>query len=354
MKVLFIGLGGVGQRHLRNLRALLGAEVELIAYRTRRLSDVITPSLGIDRTKNLEQEYNIRAFESLESALAASPDIAFICNPSSLHMDAALSCAEAGCDLFIEKPVSSDLKNVERLVELVDSRSLVAMVGYQLRFHPCLERLRSVLKDGGIGQVLTARACVGEYLPFWHRYEDYRQMYASRADLGGGVVLSQIHEMDYLYSLFGTPRRVFALGGHWSDLEINVEDVASIMMEFTSRGRPLPVHLQLDYLQYPPARQCEIVGENGRVVMDLVANEVVLYANGNTSAERFKFDDFERNNLFLDELSHFLSCVEKREQPIVTLEDGVQSLRMALAAKESMGTGRVVELEQVAQTATIR
>ena len=176
-------------------------------------------------------------------------------------------------------------------------------------------------------------------------------MYASRADLGGGVVLSQIHEMDYLYSLFGMPRRVFALGGHWSDLEIDVEDVASVTMEFTSQGKPLPVHLQLDYLQYPPSRQCEIIGDKGKILMDLIANEVLLHANRSASPERFKLDAFERNQLFLDELKHFLNCVETRRQPIVTLEDGLQSLRMALAAKESIVTGRVIELEQVAQAA---
>jgi predicted dehydrogenase len=228
------------------------------------------------------------------------------------------------------------------------------MVGYQLRFHPCLERLRSILNAETIGNILSVRAVVGEHLPSWHRYEDYRGMYAARADLGGGVVLSQIHELDYLYSLFGTPRRVFALGGHASDLEIDVEDVASAIMDFRWQDRPVPVHLQLDYLQYPPCRQCEIVGDKGKVIMDLVANEVVLYANCSATPERFTTDGFERNNLFLDELRHFVECVKTRQQPVVTLEDGVQSLRIALAIKESIATGTISELESVEQAATFK
>ena len=110
------------------------------------------------------------------------------------------------------------------------------MVGYQLRFHPCLLALQRALHENSLGHLLSVRAHVGEYLPGWHPYEDYRQMYASRSDLGGGVLVTQIHEFDYLYALFGLPRRVFAIGGHWSHLEIDVEDVASTLMEFQFAG----------------------------------------------------------------------------------------------------------------------
>jgi len=352
MKILLVGLGGIGQRHARNLRALLGAGVDLLAYRVRGLANVVTPSLTLDANKSVEQEYHICAYNSLEAALAESPDAAFICNPSSLHLPAALACVAAGCDLFIEKPLSDSLQNVDRLVEAVQSQHRVAMVGYQLRFHPCVQRVHAVLKQGRIGRPLAVRAAVGEYLPFWHRYEDYRAMYAARAQLGGGVVLSQIHELDYLYSMFGVPRRVFALGGHWSTLEIDVEDTASILLECTVNDRSLPVHVQLDYLQYPPMRQCEVVGENGKLVMDLIANEVTLYTDRQAEPERFKVDRFERNQLFLDELKHFLHCVETRQQPMVTLRDGAESLRTALAAKESMATGRLVEVGDFVESAS--
>ena len=347
MRILLIGLGGIGQRHSRNLRQLLGTEIELIAYRTRGLSDVITPELSLDPSRKVEQEYSIRSYGTLESALGQSPDIAFVCNPSSLHVEVALECAEAGCDLFIEKPLSNSLYNVDRLIDRVSANRRVAMVGYQLRFHPCIERLCSILKAGAIGRLLAVNAVIGEFLPYWHRYEDYRTMYAARADLGGGVILSQIHELDYLYSLFGAPKRVFAIGGHWSSLDIDVEDTASIMLECMTEGRPLPVHVQLDHLQYPPSRRCEVIGDNGKVSIDLIANETTLYADRGTDCERFKVDHFERNQLFLDELKHFLGCVGTRQTPVVTLQDAAVSLRTALAAKESIATGQLVEIERI-------
>jgi predicted dehydrogenase len=344
MKILMIGLGSIGQRHVRNLRAVMGQSAEILAWRVRRLSHVVTPTLQTDESRDVDTEYGIRVFDSLESALAEQPRIAFICNPSSLHVPAALACVRAGCDLFLEKPVSHNLDGLAELMSAVEEGRGVAMAGYQLRFHPCFLALQRAVRDGSLGNLLAARATVGEYLPGWHPYEDYRQMYAARADLGGGVIVTQIHEFDYLYALFGVPRRLFSLGGHWSDLEIDVEDVASTLMEFQFADRRLPVHLQQDYVQRPPSRGCEIIGDRGKVVMDLASLSVTRYDRDGKVAEAERWEGLDRNQLFLDELHHFLECVETRQKPVVDLRDGVWSLRMALAAKESIKTGRVIEL----------
>lgn len=347
MKILMIGLGGIGQRHTRNLRALLGANVEIIAYRVRRQMHVVTPVMGADRDRNVENEYMIRTFSKLEEALDEKPDIAFICNPSSLHIQVALACVQANCDMFVEKPLSDSTKGMLELIRVAEKNKTIAMVGYQLRFHPCLRMLTQIVDSGILGNLLAVRATVGEYLPNWHPYEDYRQMYAARADLGGGVVLSQIHEFDYLYSLFGVPKRVYALGGHWSDLEIDVEDTASILMECCSANHLLPIQLHQDYLQSPPSRQCEVIGDRGRVVMDLHALSVSVFTRGNITPQVQNFAGFERNQLFVDQLKHFLDCVKSRSKPVVDLHDGFQSLRMAVAAKKSIETHEPIDLSSI-------
>jgi predicted dehydrogenase len=344
MKILMIGLGGIGQRHLRNLRALLGDGVEIIAYRVRRLSRVITPTLQADTERDVEQVYGVRVFEDLEAALAEGPSIAFICNPSSLHIPVALACIRGGCDLFVEKPLSNDLEGLPELLDQVAKHGRIVMVGYQLRFHPCFLRMKEIVDSGVLGNLLAVRAAVGEYLPGWHRYEDYRQGYAARADLGGGVILSQIHEFDYLYALFGKAKRLFAVGGHWSNLEIGVEDVASTLMECTVAGRPLPVSLQQDYLQRPPQRCCEVVGDAGKAILDFPSLSVTLYGAEGNVVERFSCAELDRNQLFLDETQHFLDCVKTRRKPVVDLQEGMWSLQLALAAKQSIASGGVVEL----------
>jgi predicted dehydrogenase len=247
-------------------------------------------------------------------------------------MPVALSAAQAGCHLLIEKPVSHTLDQVDELAEAVERRSLVCMVAYQLRFHPGLQLAHRLLSDGRIGRPLACRAIVGEYLPGWHRYEDYRSMYASKRELGGGVVLSQIHELDILYWFFGRPRRIVAFGGHLSDLQIDVEDVASALLAYDG----MVAHLHQDYLQQPPVRQLEIVGSEGKMMVDLRTARVT--ANGREGAliEDTTFASLERNSLFLDEMRCFVEAVRGGPAVPVDLAGGRQSLEMALAVKRSM------------------
>ncbi|MCX6007652.1 MAG: Gfo/Idh/MocA family oxidoreductase [Chloroflexi bacterium] len=344
MKILMVGLGGIGQRHVRNLRALLGSDVDILAYRVRRLSQTITDQLSIEAAVEVEEKYNLHVYYDLDEALEQKPEAVFICNPSSLHMPIAIKAARAGCHLFIEKPLSHNEEQVQDLIDLIESQHLVSLVGYQMRFHPCLRRLHSLLQQQAVGRVLAVRAEVGEFLPGWHKYEDYRQIYASRQELGGGVILTQIHELDYIYWLFGLPKRIFALGGHLSNLEINVEDTASILMEYIVKGRQMPVHLHQDFVQRPPSRTCQIIGDEGKILVDLHALTVNVFDGRGSLTEANSYEGFQRNQLFLDELKHFLECLQGKTAPLVTVRDGAQSLRMALAAKESLATGQLTEL----------
>jgi predicted dehydrogenase len=345
MRVLMVGLGGIGQRHLRNLRTLLGDNLEVLAYRVRRHSHTLTDQLSIEAQTGLEEKYRVQVYADLDEALARKPDAVFVCNPTSLHLPVALKAVRAGCHLFMEKPVADNLENIDELLRIIESQGLVSMVGYQLRFHPCLLQLHRLLQQGAIGRVLSVRAEVGEYLPAWHPYEDYRQMYAARRDLGGGVILSQIHEFDYLYWLFGMPRRLMTLGGKLSSLEIDVEDTASTLMECIVDKHVVPVHLHQDYVQRPPSRNCQVIGDAGKILVDLRNLTVQCFDGEGRLSDNFSCESFQRNQLFLDELKHFLACISRREQAQVSVRDGVQSLRMALAAKASLATGQIVELK---------
>jgi len=339
VNVLVLGLGGIGQRHVRNLRRLLGDEVEFTAYRVRGDAAVLTDTLHVESSEGVEEKYRIRTVPSVEAGVEERPDVVLVCNPSSLHVVAATAAARAGCHLFIEKPLGDRRDGVETLIEIVDSKETVALVGYQWRFHPLLARVSQLLAESSIGKILTVRAESGDYLPGWHPYEDYRRMYAARRDQGGGVILSQIHEMDYLYWLFGRPSRVMAMGGRRSSLDIDVEDAASILMDFGG----LPVHAQLDYLQRPARRSLQIVGESGTILADLLAPRLQVFMDGSV-IEDATFEGFTRADMFLAEMQHFLRCVAGKDQPVVTLRDGYQSLIMALGARESLETGRVVTL----------
>jgi predicted dehydrogenase len=331
-RVLMIGLGSIGQRHLRNIRTLLGDTTEIAAYRVLRQAPVLTDTMQVEVGGILEDKYSLTVFDNLDSALAWGPTTVFICNPSSLHLPVALAAARAGAHLFIEKPLSHNLEKIDELCEVLEKRNLIGMVGYQMRFHPCLQKTQELLKQKAVGRVLAVRAEFGEYLPDWHPWEDYRLSYASRKELGGGVLLVLIHEMDYLYWLFGLPSRIYSVGGHLSSLEVNVEDTVSTLMDCGG----IPVYLHQDFIQSPPSRKLEIVGDCGTIQVDLRELSVTVYRRGKAESEFFAFPDFDRNQMFLDELRHFFECVKSGAQPIVTVRDGAQSLRIAIGAQESL------------------
>jgi predicted dehydrogenase len=337
MRILIAGLGAIGQRHARNLRALHGDGVELLAFRRRRLRHVVTESLQVDSTRNVEAELDLTVFENLDEALAARPDAVFVCTPSSQHIDIAQRAAEAGCHLFIEKPVSHTLHGVEGLRDTVRSRSLVALVGCQWRYHPGVRWLRDLLQTNTLGRLTRVQIDYEEYLPDWHSYEDYRTSYAAREDLGGGVVLTQIHDYDLAWWLFGPIRTVTATGGHLSTLEIDVEDTVQARLE----GMAASVCVCQTFASRAPRRAISVTAERGVVTVDLVTGRIATDVDDLSAPS---FEGYQRNQMFMDEARHFSACLAGQEQPAIPLDDGIAVLRLALAVKNAMRSGRAIEI----------
>jgi predicted dehydrogenase len=306
---------------------------------------VVTDTLQVDAAVDIHEHYRFRIVPTLAAALEEGPDVTFVCNPSSMHLSVALEAVRAGSHVFIEKPLSDRMDGVPELIEETERRGLVGAVGFQIRFHPGIVRMRQLLAEGAIGNLVAVRAVVGDYMPDYHPYEDYRETYNARRDLGGGVLLSLIHELDYLMLLFGEPVRLFALGGHFSDLKIDVEDIASMLFDCRSGDRPLPVSLQLDFLQKPAVRNCEVVGDSGKIVLDLTVPRLVRYGRDGSALERAEWSDLQRNALFLEEMRRFLGACRGEGEPGCSLADGARSLVVALAARRSIETGALVELD---------
>jgi predicted dehydrogenase len=348
LRVLFVGLGSIGQRHLRNLNALLGPALSVSAYRTGRSDAILTDDLQVRSPQGLVREFDVAVYDNLDESLRAGADIVFVTNPTSLHLPVALKAARAGCHLFIEKPLSHTWDEVESLIAAVEQANLVGYVGFQFRFHPAFSLVKARLSEGAIGNPVAAHIQVGEYMPGFHPYEDYRASYAARKDLGGGVILSQVHELDLLYALFGLPESVYSVGGRLSSLEIDVEDVASTILRFVrGDGIAFPVHLHQDFLQKPAERSWQIIGERGKICWDVSGGDVTRFGASGDILETRSFRNYARNEMFIAELRHFIECVNGDSAPLVSVREGAQSLRIALAAKESLRTGRVIELEEV-------
>ncbi|MBN1876994.1 MAG: Gfo/Idh/MocA family oxidoreductase [Anaerolineae bacterium] len=327
-KFLIVGCGSIGKRHLRNLRQL--GYTNLLVYRSTQ-----------NNVHEIEQEFGVTSFFEIETALAQHPDIVIITNPTSLHIPVALAAARVGAHLFIEKPISDSWEQVDELAKVVLENKLVATIAYNLRFHPGLRKVQQLLQDNEIGRVICVRAEVGSYLPDWRPDSDYRKVYSARADLGGGVVLDLSHDIDYLLWLFGQVRCVTSVIGRYGELEIAVEDTAEILLEH-SNGILSSLHL--DYVQRSPIRNCRIVSTKGTLIWDYYLNKVEVFSIDRNCWDSYVFDAQDRNAMYRDELQDFIKCVEEHRTPLVSLEAGIQVLKVIMAAKHAASTGKRQEL----------
>lgn len=328
MKFMIAGLGSIGRRHFRNLLAL--GERDILLYRTQQ------STLPDDELAGFPVETDLQA------ALATHPQAVIVANPTSLHLEVAIQAAKTGCSLLLEKPVSHSMEGVDLLEHTMERSGGRLLVGFQFRFHPTLRKAASLIQAGSLGNILSVHAHWGEYLPGWHPWEDFRKGYSARPDLGGGVVLTLSHPMDYLRFLIGEIRDLWAFTSS-KGFDLPVEDTAEIGLRF-SNG--VIGNLHLDYNQRPPDHHLEIIGTNGSLRWDNSNGSLDHYSSGSQSWERFLPPaDFERNHMFLDEMRHFIKLAQGGCESYCTLQDGKQALRLSLAALQSARQGSMIKLE---------
>jgi len=342
MKFLIAGLGSIGRRHFRNLIAL--GEKDIVLLRTHKAT------LPDDELAGYPVETDIH--EALKNH---KPTAVIVANPTALHLDVAIPAAEAGCHILLEKPISDSLDRLDIVQQAAQKSGSKILVGFQFRYHPTLNKARELIQSNALGKVLTVHAHWGEYLPQWHPWEDYRQSYAARTDLGGGVIRTLTHPLDYLRYLIGEIDSLWSFNGHISSLDLDVEDVAEVGLKF-SNGAIGSVHL--NYVQRPPRHTLEIVGTNGTLRWDN-ADGILHFHQMPAPFGSFSHnppdpvtqtfsppDGFERNQLFVSQMRHFVETARGEADPICTLEDGIMALRLALAAKESASSGVMLNLVQ--------
>ena len=326
-RYLVVSLGSIGRRHLRNLRTLRPqASIGVL-----RLT-----AAGVDEAP---PECADVQFASIEEALVFAPDAAIIASPASTHLVLALSLVRAGVPLLIEKPLATTCAGLGELLAV--SKGIPIMVAYNLRFLPSLSEARRRVHDGSIGEVLSVRSEVGQHLPSWRPGRRYQDTVSAQKILGGGALLELSHEFDYLYWIFGLPTRVSASGGRYSALEIDVEDLVSVNLEYEAPRRL--VHVHLDMLQHTPTRGCKFIGSEGVLRWDGVADTLDHFDPAVGEWVRAKTTPcFDRNEMYVAELAHFLDCAASGRTPLVDLRAAHDVLAIVDAARASMADQRSI------------
>ena len=340
-KILICGLGSIGQRHVRQIKKLLNEKIEIRALRLRRQNIVITDKLQVKSGAIPEVEYNLKVFHNSDEAFNWKPDIVFITNPISMHIETGIRAAEVGASIFIEKPLGCSLEGLYQLKKLVEEKNLTCMIGYQMRYHPGYIKVRELISTGTLGEVFYGDFHFGEWLPGMHPYEDYKTSHASKKEQGGGVIFCLSHKIDLAYWMFGLPCSIYALGGKISDLEVDVEDSVDILLGYQNEAYRFPLHIHLDFIQKEKKCYLNIIGNKGSVYFDYCKNELILNLN-NEQETTITYNEFQRNDMFMMELKDFFSCIKSKEDTPITLNDGTKVLEICLKSHNSL-KNKIVE-----------
>ncbi|HYB69898.1 MAG TPA: Gfo/Idh/MocA family oxidoreductase [Candidatus Bathyarchaeia archaeon] len=319
MRFIVVGAGSIGQRHARNLRAL-GHEPIVFDTDAERLAKV-------------GALLDVETLPTLAAGADRKADGILVCTPPASHVAVARETLDWGGHLFIEKPLAPSGREVGRLLEEAEARGRRVLVGCNLRFFKPLQRVKALVDEGRVGRVLSVRAQCGFYLPFWQPGTDYRQTYRAHAAQGGGILLDAIHDFDYLRWIFGEVREVLGTVERLADFQTDVEDFGEVTLRFTSG---VIAQLHLDYLQRSYRRSCEVIGERGVIVWDYIDRRVTLFTEERDRWQGFGEPiDFNHNEMFVEEMAHFVRCLEGREAPVVDGSDALRTLRVVEAAKTS-------------------
>lgn len=330
-KVLVVGYGSIGKRHLKVLRMLL-------------------PEADIRVLTRVEFDYLEQGasgyFTDMQKAIDFAPDIAVIANPASLHIQSALPFARSGANLLIEKPLAAHWDDMDEFRRVRDETGIAVLTGYNLRYLPSLNFFRDSIQQGVAGDIFSVRCEVGQHLPGWRPQSDYRQSVSALKSLGGGVLLELSHELDYLTWLFGDAVWINAWLGQLSHLEIDVEDTAHITLglKTAADAKQIVATVNMDFIRHDSTRSCMVIGELGTLKWDGIEHSVEFFSHGAAKWRLLHKQKPDPDESYLNQWRYFIGCVRNKKQAVPSFEDGQKILRLVDAARKSAKLKKMIQL----------
>jgi predicted dehydrogenase len=309
MKIIFFGLGSIGKRHAQIL--LKGGEHNLFALRTHR-GDVKQEPLAIQELSSWQEVDRIK------------PDVAFITNPTALHVSTAIECARRGMTLFLEKPIGGGLERLDELLQLIQSQRLVTYVAYVLRFHPIIAHLKDLLSKE---PCLHMRVEAASFLPTWRPGRDHRQTYSARKELGGGVLFDLSHEIDYASYLLGEIEQISGDSSRRGNVTVDADDCADMHLQCTTGF----ASIHLSFLSHVQQRRITLYFDHRTVVADLIGHTVAEYTHNQLTKTTIL--SIEKEELFKRQMDFFFKNI-RNPHMMNNIPDAVKLFRQICLFKE--------------------
>ena len=326
MRFLIIGGGSIGKRHIKNLQLLGYSDI----YCLRRKKDA-----------DFEKEMRVSVIVSVAELDSVKIDAVFVCTPTALHAEGIEIAIQLEAGVFMEKPLIHNFEGFEKIKAIFQGNNKVFFIGFMLRYHPLVSKIKSIIDLNILGSIYAARFEFGSYLPFWHPWEDYKTSYASKKELGGGVVNTVTHELDLIQYLFGTPASVYCEARNLNKLDIDVEEVAESVFSYKDKI----VSLHLDYLQKDYDRNISILFDDGKISWNFNENKLQVKKNKEEVEEYELSEQFDVNDLYVDELKDFLRLIEdsRLEHPL-DFDHAISNTNLMLLMHESALKGKKVNV----------
>lgn len=325
MNILIIGGGSIGKRHLKNLHQLGFKNL----YCLKR-----------ELNFSFEKEFQCKVITNFSEAKALAIDCVFVCTPTSLHIEGLQFAVENRCHIFMEKPLIHDKLGLEKAKYLLENHDKTFFIGFMLRFHPLVQKIKEILDENDLGEVFSARFEFGSYLPYWHPWEDYKLSYASINKLGGGVINTITHELDLIQYFFGEPESVYCNALNFNKLQIDVEELAEAV--FTYNDKVISLHI--DFLQKDYDRNIKVLCDNGSIKWEWHTNQIVINKH-EQDPEIISFLDFDVNQLYIDEVNKFMELITKNTiEHVLDSKHAINNTNLMLMMHQSSKEKKQIKL----------
>jgi predicted dehydrogenase len=333
LKFLIVGLGSMGKRRIRNLRALNAGEIIGFEIQDQRRLEV-------------EKEYGIKAYASFNEGLAQKPDALIISTPPNLHMQYALEAARRGLHFFMEASVVLD-KDMDKLIALCKGKPFVAAPSATMRFHPSIQVMKRLVDEGVIGKILAFNYHCGQYLPDWHVSEDYRKYYVARRETGGCREIVPF-ELSWITWLLGPVKTISSMKGKLSKLEADIDDIYQVLLQFDSG---ILASMQIDVIARVAYRYLNMISEQGIIVWDWEKRVVRVHTSADKKWEEYPQDKGRavegyvmEDDMYIKEMEHFVGAIQGKHSYMYTLEEDKRILELLYAAEESWSSRRILDV----------
>lgn len=320
LSVAIVGYGSIGRRHCDNL-ALLGNASWAVGRRV-----IVRRSTGANPA--FATPNDALPVCSVEDSIEAGLDLAIICNPTSLHVAVARQYLAAGVPVLVEKPLSAEVGKAELLVVEAKNNGVAAGMAYCLRYHPAYALAREHLRRGTLGQPRHALARFESYLPDWHPWEDYRQSYAARRELGGGVLPTLDHEIDYICWCLGSPRSAAGVLSRSGLLDADIDDTARLTLHYDDQV----AEITLSIAERERRRGFEFVGTKASLLFSFERQHLRLVDHESQRPKTLWHQpEYDVNQMYLAMLADALNAIATGAELPTPLSAGLDALRIVAA-----------------------